>query len=116
MTRSDPDPIERLRRISLGFPEAVEKETWGHPTFRVKDKIFVGCGYDDDGIATASMKSSEQEALLEMGRPFFYPAYVGSTGWIGLFLDEIRDWGEVEELVEDSYRLIAPKRLVEELN
>src|SRR5206468_12917224 len=33
-------PIERLRAICLALPEAVEKEAWGDPTFRVRDKIF----------------------------------------------------------------------------
>ena len=33
-------PIDRLRAICLALPEAVEKEAWGDPTFRVRDKIF----------------------------------------------------------------------------
>jgi predicted DNA-binding protein (MmcQ/YjbR family) len=34
------DPLSRLRDICLALPEAVEKETWGEATFRVRDKIF----------------------------------------------------------------------------
>ena len=33
-------PTDRLRAICLSLPEAVEKEAWGDPTFRVRDKIF----------------------------------------------------------------------------
>ncbi len=112
MTRPD-DNIERLRALALAFPETVEVETWGHPTFRVRTKIFVGCGIDDDGRATASMKAApgEQRALLASGEPFFLPAYVGSKGWIGIDLDAVTDWQEVAELVEDSYRQIAPRSL-----
>ena len=33
-------PIDRLRAICLALPEAVEKEAWGDPTFRVQGKIF----------------------------------------------------------------------------
>jgi len=33
-------PTDRLRRICLALPEAEERETWGDPTFRVRDKIF----------------------------------------------------------------------------
>ena len=33
-------PIDRLRAICLALPEAVEKEAWGDPTFRVRDRIF----------------------------------------------------------------------------
>ena len=32
--------LDRLRAICLAFPEAAEKETWGSPTFRVKDKYL----------------------------------------------------------------------------
>ena len=36
-----PEPtIDRLRAICLALPEVVEKEAWGDPTFRVRDKIF----------------------------------------------------------------------------
>jgi len=100
----------------MEFPGATEKETWGHPTFRVKDKIFVGCGYDNDDRPTCSMKSSEQAALLAIGNPYYMPAYVGSKGWIGINLDAVVDWGEIEELIEDSFRLIAPKSLISELD
>lgn len=42
---------------------------------------------------------------------FFVPAYVGHKGWVGARLDVEQDWDEIAELIEDSYRLIAPKRL-----
>ena len=43
---------------------------------------------------------------------FFIPPYIGPKGWVGLDLDggDI-DWKEIEKLVHDSYRLVAPKRL-----
>src|SRR3954451_24342069 len=38
---STPEPsVDRLRAICLALPEAVEKETWSDPTFRVRDRIF----------------------------------------------------------------------------
>jgi len=109
-------PIDRLREICLRMPEAVEKETWGHPTFRIRDKIFCGCSSEDgDGreFFQCSMKAppGEQEALLAEGHPFFRPQYVGNKGWIGIVLGPDTDWNEIAELVEDSYRTIAPKKL-----
>jgi predicted DNA-binding protein (MmcQ/YjbR family) len=54
----------------------------------------------------------ERRALLAQGDPFYFPAYVGSKGWVGIQLDHPRvDWEEVAELVATSYCLIAPKRL-----
>ena len=110
--------IQPLRDICLGFPEALERETWGHPTFRVRNKIFVGAGPDEDGTVTMSAKAApgEQEVLLQAGPPFFLPKYVGSKGWIGVVLDADTDWTEIAELVEDSYRAIAPNSLVNQLD
>lgn len=118
------DWLAQLRQIALALPEAVEKETWGHPTFRVRDKIFVAIGVGDaatdhrpDGVTPVtamSMKAApgEQESLLATGHPFFRPKYVGHRGWIGFVVDEQTDWADVEELVIDSYRATAPKRLI----
>ena len=47
---------------------------------------------------------------------FFVRKYVGSKGWVGIRLDGDPDWTEVAETVEDSYRMIAPKRLVAQLD
>jgi hypothetical protein len=46
---------------------------------------------------------------------FFVPKYVGSKGWVGIRLDVDPDWAEIAEIAEDSYRMIAPKRLVARL-
>lgn len=107
------DPMQAIRDIALAFPEATEKETWGHPTFRVRDKIFVGAGEDDDGDTVLTMKAApgEQEALLAEGDPYFLPRYVGNRGWIGMRVDDETDWRLVAELVMDSYREIAPRSL-----
>lgn len=107
------DPQQAIRDIALGFPEAEEKETWGHPTFRVRDKIFVSYGVDEDGHASVTMKAApgEQESLLAEGQPFFLPKYVGSRGWIGIRVDDDTDWRMIAELVVDSYREIAPRSL-----
>ena len=106
--------LARLRRICLALPEAEEIETWGHPTFRVRKKIFVGCGAGDDGRVQMTCKSppGEQQALVAAdSKRFFVPAYVGSRGWVGVRLHAPVDWTEVTELVEESYRMTAPKRL-----
>jgi predicted DNA-binding protein (MmcQ/YjbR family) len=46
---------------------------------------------------------------------FFVPPYVGGRGWLGVYLDVPVDWDEIAEIVEDAYRTVAPKRLVDQL-
>jgi len=43
---------------------------------------------------------------------FYVPPYVGGGGWIGVWLDKRPPWKEIAALVEDSWRLTAPKRTV----
>jgi len=106
-------PIELLRRICLALPEATEKEAWGHPTFRVRDKIFASAG-PSDGRASVNCKAPQdgQRVLVDADpRRFFVPSYVGHKGWVGIWLDRQPDWDEVSAVVRRSYRLVAPKRL-----
>jgi predicted DNA-binding protein (MmcQ/YjbR family) len=54
---------------------------------------------------------------LEQDHRFYFPAYMGPFGWLGLdFTAADVDWNEVRELVDASYRLVAPKRLIKELD
>jgi|SRR6185369_958739 len=111
---SDDDRLERLREICLAFPEATEQVTWGHPTFRVRDKIFAACGSDEDERMSMTCKApaGAQEVLVAADpERFFRPAYVGHRGWVGVRLDASTDWDQVADLVEESYRMTAPKRL-----
>jgi predicted DNA-binding protein (MmcQ/YjbR family) len=106
-------PIERLRAICLALPEAVEKETWGDATFRVREKIFA-MEWREDGRLSVWCKAppgSQQILVTADPKRFFVPPYVGHKGWIGMRLDNRPDWAEVETVVKRSYKLVAPKRL-----
>lgn len=106
-------PLDRLRAICLALPEAVETETWGDPTFRVREKIFAMKKSGDGRISIWCKAPPGSQAVLVGADPerFFVPPYVGPKGWVGMRLDRKPDWDEVATLVKRSYRLIAPKRL-----
>jgi hypothetical protein len=52
----------------------------------------------------------EREALLSIGHPFFVPRRARRDR-IGVWLTKDTDWEEIRELVTESYRVLAPKRL-----
>jgi predicted DNA-binding protein (MmcQ/YjbR family) len=112
--------LVRLRKLCLGLPGTTEVEAWGHPTFRVNDKIFVGFGGDATGAASLGVKTTRemQSALVASDPRFTIAAYVGKHGWVNLDLGpSVKvDWGEIEALVHESYRLIAPAKLVQALD
>jgi len=106
--------LARLRKICLALPETEEREAWGDPTFRVRNKIFA-MHKIGDGRPSLWCKSErfERDALVEaMPATFYVPPYVGPKGWIGVRLDaKGLDWERVTAIVVQSYRAIAPKRL-----
>ena len=112
-----PDRLDRLRRICLALPEAVENVAWGDPTWRVRDKIFaMQKGNHAGGRPSVWLKApAGAQAMLVEAAPerLFVPPYVGAKGWVGVWLDGRRvDWEELAGLVETSYRLIAPAKVV----
>jgi hypothetical protein len=102
---------DELRRVVLGLPETEERETWGHPTFRVRDKMFATLS-DDGRVATVKATRQEQAALLAADPATFgVPAYVGRHGWVSVQLATV-DPTELSELLVEAWRQTAPKRLV----
>jgi hypothetical protein len=102
--------IDRLRAICMALPEAVEKETWDIPTFRVRDKIFA-MAHSPESFWCKAPRGVQTILVGAAPERFFIPPYVGHKGWIGVNFDTASDWAEVEALVRRSYRLTAPKRL-----
>jgi hypothetical protein len=115
------DRLERLRAICLSFPESTEGVSFGDPRWSVNKKGFASQkGNYEGGRPSVWFKPApgEQRALVaaDPGR-FFVPPYVGGKGWLALYLDGRKvDWSEVAELIEDSYRQMAPKRILKILD
>ena len=117
-----PTPLARLRKVCLALPEAHEVEAWGEPTFRVRNKLFAMYAASNNHHgggrpAVWCQAAPGNQALMVRAEPdrFFVPPYVGPSGWVGVWLDRRPDWSEVRELMRDSYRLVAPKRLAAQL-
>jgi len=93
-------------------------EAWGEPTFRVRNRIFAmyaaAGNHHGAGRAAVWLKAAPgNQALMVAADPdrFFVPPYVGPSGWVGVRLARETRWRELADLVADSYRLVAPKRL-----
>jgi hypothetical protein len=101
-----------VRKLALALPDAIEQETWGTPTFRVRKKIFVMFS-DEQREAWVKSTHDEQRALTQMDpETFFVPPYVGPSGWVGVRFRTV-DRNEMRELITEAWRMTAPKRLVD---
>ncbi len=107
------DVTARLRAICLDLPDAQEKEAWGDPTWRIRNRIFAMEKRGDGRISVWCKAAEGGQDVLVSAAPerFFVPPYVGHKGWVGARLDASPDWEEVTAVIRQSYRLIAPKRL-----
>lgn len=120
----DGDPIlGRVRAIAFDLPGAAEKVSHGRPAFFTK-KVFAYYGgsvrlngqwFEHSHSVIVAAERSEIDALLQDPR-FFFPAYLGPSGWVGLDLGKGTQWDEVGELIDASYRLTAPAKLVAQLD
>ncbi len=65
------------------------------------------------GLWCAAPLGAQDELVESAPKRSFVPPYVGHRGWVGLRLDRAAGWSEVEAVIEDAYRAVAPARLVE---
>ena len=102
---------------ALSYPEAREDFPWGDSVAKVNGKVFVFLGSQARGseraIAVKLAEAHGHALSIEGARPTGYG--LGKSGWVtvpvtGVTLAVLRDW------VEESYRIVAPKRLAAELD
>jgi phosphoribosylglycinamide formyltransferase-1 len=103
--------------IAGALPETTTERHGSHAAFLVRKKHFAYYldNHHGDGIVAITCKVAPGDnQLLVKAQPerFYLPAYLAARGWVALRLDrgEI-DWDEVKELLSESYRRIAPKKL-----
>jgi predicted DNA-binding protein (MmcQ/YjbR family) len=128
MFRDDDPLLAKVRAVALGFPGAIEKVSHGRPGF-FAGKMFAMYGGSAKPAVTGEdhlryphsvmvkVDDSDRRALEQDSR-FFYPAYLGPAGWLGLDFTATKkvDWDEVRELIDASYRMVAPKTLIKQLD
>jgi len=107
--------LKNVRKICLSLPDTKETMTWGKPHFRVGDKIFAGCG-EEQGKQVIGFKLEKAHADAIIKDPRFWRApYVGHKGWVSMDAAAVKDWNEVRSMILESFRLIAPKKVLAKL-
>lgn len=124
--RPEPDPayVARVAAHASTLPEIVEEDAWTGVRWRVRQRTVAHVLVTTPDRATElglelagpahllTFRSSGEEllALSMAGPPYVKPPW--SPTVVGLLLGDDTDWTEVGELVTESYRLLAPQKLV----
>jgi YjbR len=121
-----PRVLAKLRSICLGLPDAYEEAAWAGTRWMVRKRNFAHVLEIVDGwppayaraagsdgvVLTFRTSDVVRDGLRGAGARFFVPVW--GTRWatkvVGLKLGPRVDWNEVAALVEQSYRLLAPRR------
>ncbi len=105
-----------VRRVALSLPATTEKPSYGTPGFRVKDKLFARIREEGDVLAVWVDDVGEKEALIAAEPETFFttPHYDGHAMVLVRFAAVEVD--ELAELLTDSWRIRAPKRLREDFD
>jgi YjbR len=125
-----PEILDRLRPICLGLPETYEEPAWVGIRWRIRKRTFAHVLTADpnhqmayaraaatDGptcMLTFRSPGDEIDGLVIGGHPFFKPGWGDDV--VGMVLDDSVDWDEVGELLTESYCVLAPRRLVAQID
>ncbi|MEU2155110.1 MmcQ/YjbR family DNA-binding protein [Streptomyces sp. NPDC019396] len=113
---------EKVRSFALGLPGATEEFPWGETVAKVNKKVFVFIGVTDGSHPLGVGVKLKDEVLHAhaLSCPGAQPSGygLGKAGWVQVPLggkgaptaEVLCDW------VGESYRAIAPKKLVAQLD
>ncbi len=106
-----------LREFALSYPETHEEFPWGERVIKVRNKVFLFIGAGDEGLGlSVKLPDSHRLSLrLPFAKPTGYG--LGRSGWVSARfapdeeppIDLLREW------IDESYRAIAPKKVVSRL-
>jgi len=116
---NNPESIRHfLRVLALSYPEVVEEFPWGDVAFKIRKKAFMFMASEPSTISFSVKLPHTGE--LALGLPFTEPTDydLGEHAWItarigpgeNVSLDMIASW------IDESYRTIAPRKLVAKLD
>jgi len=111
------EAVEEIRATALAYPETYEESPWGDRVVKVNKKIFLFAGIYKERLSVTTKLPETSEQALEM--PFAKPTGygMGKSGWVscGFAVGESVPVPLLIEWLDESYRAIAPKKIVARL-
>jgi len=112
-----PDPmLARIARVMDRLPQTQHDEAWVGHRWRVGPATICHAFGGEDQLFRVTFRADLDEVMAfeHLGAPYF------RAGWgrnvVGMLLDDDTDWDELAELLTDSYCIVAPQRLAEQVD
>lgn len=106
---------QAIRKHALSYPETAEEFPWGESAFKVKGKTFVFMRDDASGVSFSVKVPVSRDLALSLSgaEPTHYG--LGSKGWVTIVPDGETPMHVLTFLIDESYRAVAPKRVLAQL-
>jgi len=107
-----------VRALCLALPETTEKATWGdednpgHPTFRVRDRIYVIMATDESSGSIRTTAGEQAELMSAFPGAARLASHVGRFGWVDVDFTRLPD-EVLREVVEGAWERTAPRKVAE---
>jgi hypothetical protein len=105
--------IAILRRLALALPDVEEGTAYGTPAWRVRKKLFARLREDQETVAVRVERGERELLMGAEPEVFFITDHYRAYAWMLVRLAAIPE-DELAEVLEESWRRAAPKRLVRE--
>lgn len=111
-------PQEVVRSICLLFPDVEERPSHGHPAWFIRGNrqfaTFHSAHHDVSRphLWCAAPPGAQEALVARDPATYFRPPYVGHRGWVGVYLDTGADSSEIEGLLIEAFRSVAPAKVL----
>lgn len=109
---STPRALTKLRAICLALPDVKETVSHGAPVFWSPKRTFASFadasnhhGRGRHAVWVLAAPGRQERMVRTAPDRFFVPPYVGVSGWIGVWLDDVCDWEELTEILKAAYEV-----------
>jgi hypothetical protein len=102
--------IDQVSRLARALPETEEHDHWGHPAYRVGERLFAVL-WPKERIVILKLSSEQQHELLSTDPYTFTPdqwVEQGEEGWTKILLKGVTP-GDFERHLEHAWRCVATK-------
>jgi predicted DNA-binding protein (MmcQ/YjbR family) len=107
--------LGQVRKLCLSLPESREVDSWGHPNFRAGKKTFAAFEWIQ-GRPSIAFRLDPAEVEWRLPIKSFFATPYGRGRWVSVWADGSLNWRLVGRLLEQSYRGVALKRMIRDLD
>lgn len=107
--------LERIRELCFALPETHEVSQFGQPAFKAGKKTFASAYVVKREPCCEVWVGVENQPVLTTDPQFRVPRYTGHHGWIQLGLGDKKALDLLENLILNSYKHFALRRMLKSL-